>query len=213
MLVIFEKAFRDIAAKDAKPIWDRFVSFQCMSGDLEAMELAEKRRAEALRSLDDPQQQQQQSAKVSIQAVIHRKHFMDLWPCSKPYRETLSISTIHRNDIRLGLNSFRCWFCAIYVGLSKALNRRANARRVRNELADSARELPRPDVSKLRKLLCGTSVPLRAPDAVPLRMPPSTPMVLQQILRRLPRPNPHRVHVEKLIKFIRSVSGSWQWCT
>lgn len=49
MRVIFEKALRDVPVEKSEPIWDRFVAFQSISGDLEAVELAEKRRFDALK--------------------------------------------------------------------------------------------------------------------------------------------------------------------
>lgn len=49
MRVIFEKALRDVPVEKSEPIWDRFIAFQSISGDLEAVELAEKRRFDALK--------------------------------------------------------------------------------------------------------------------------------------------------------------------
>lgn len=76
---LFERALNSLPPEESVEIWKRFAQFEQTYGDLASMLKVEQRRKEALsRTSDDGAV----ALEDSIQDVISRYSFMDLWPCS-----------------------------------------------------------------------------------------------------------------------------------
>ncbi|XP_048321207.2 cleavage stimulation factor subunit 77 isoform X1 [Ziziphus jujuba] len=75
---LFERALSSLQPDESVEVWKRFTHFEQTYGDLASMLKVEQRRKEALsRNEEDPS-----TLEVSLQDVVARYSFMDLWPCS-----------------------------------------------------------------------------------------------------------------------------------
>ncbi|KAG6552890.1 hypothetical protein Mapa_005545 [Marchantia paleacea] len=77
--VLFERALKVLPPDESVEVWNRFMAFEQAYGDLQSMLKVEQRRREALNqnSEDGPS-----SIEGSLQQLIARYRFLDLWPCS-----------------------------------------------------------------------------------------------------------------------------------
>lgn len=76
---LFERAIGETPPEESKPLWDRYIEFQSMHGDLATVQQLEQRRREALGpdSTDD------------INVLILKSRFLDIWPCTAPQKSHL----------------------------------------------------------------------------------------------------------------------------
>lgn len=77
--VLFERALPVLPPEESGEVWGRFIQFEQQYGDLQSVLKVEQRRKEAF------SQDGENSADVlggSLQQLIARYHFLDLWPCS-----------------------------------------------------------------------------------------------------------------------------------
>ncbi|KAJ4830006.1 Cleavage stimulation factor subunit 77 [Turnera subulata] len=76
---LFERALSSLPPEESVEVWKRFTQFEQTYGDLTSMLKVEQRRKEALSrtSEDGPS-----ALEGSLQDVVSRYSFMDLWPCS-----------------------------------------------------------------------------------------------------------------------------------
>ncbi|KAL2900865.1 Cleavage stimulation factor subunit 77 [Bienertia sinuspersici] len=76
---LFERALNSLPPEESVEVWKRFGQFEQTYGDLASMLKVEQRKKDALsRTSDDGGVVQEDS----LQEVISRYSFMDLWPCS-----------------------------------------------------------------------------------------------------------------------------------
>ncbi|XP_074287176.1 cleavage stimulation factor subunit 77 [Silene latifolia] len=75
---LFERALNSLPPEESVEVWKRFAQFEQTYGDLSSMLKVEQRRKEALSRTSDEAEVQESS----LQEVISRYSFMDLWPCS-----------------------------------------------------------------------------------------------------------------------------------
>ncbi|KAI5661042.1 hypothetical protein M9H77_20365 [Catharanthus roseus] len=76
---LFERALSSLPPEESVEIWKRFSEFEQTYGDLSSMLKVEQRRKEALSKTGDGEESTLES---SLQDVVSRYSFMDLWPCS-----------------------------------------------------------------------------------------------------------------------------------
>ncbi|KAF5741638.1 cleavage stimulation factor subunit 77 isoform X1 [Tripterygium wilfordii] len=76
---LFERALSSLPPEESVEVWKRFTQFEQTYGDLASMLKVEQRRKEALsRTGEDGAL----ALEASLQDVVSRYSFMDLWPCS-----------------------------------------------------------------------------------------------------------------------------------
>lgn len=77
--VLFERALSSLPPDESVEVWKKFTQFEQTYGDLSSMLKVEQRRKEALCRTGDNGESTLES---SLQDVVSRYGFMDLWPCS-----------------------------------------------------------------------------------------------------------------------------------
>ncbi|CAK8533072.1 unnamed protein product [Lathyrus sativus] len=81
---LFERALSSLPPEKSVEIWKRFVQFEQTYGDLSSMLKVEQRRKEAFG------EDATTASESSLQDVVSRYSFMDLWPCSSNDLDHLS---------------------------------------------------------------------------------------------------------------------------
>ncbi|GAU38061.1 hypothetical protein TSUD_146200 [Trifolium subterraneum] len=81
---LFERALSSLPLEDSVEVWKRFVQFEQTYGDLASMRKVEQRRKEAFG------EDETAASESSLQDVVSRYSFMDLWPCSSNDLDNLS---------------------------------------------------------------------------------------------------------------------------
>ncbi|XP_052191786.1 cleavage stimulation factor subunit 77 isoform X2 [Diospyros lotus] len=76
---LFERALSTLPPEESVEVWKRFTEFEQTYGDLASMLKVEQRRKEALSRTSE---ESQSALESSLQDVVSRYSFMDLWPCS-----------------------------------------------------------------------------------------------------------------------------------
>ncbi|XP_031283342.1 cleavage stimulation factor subunit 77 isoform X2 [Pistacia vera] len=76
---LFERALSSLPPEESIEVWKRFTQFEQMYGDLDSMLKVEQRRKEALSRTGE---EGATALEGSLQDVVSRYSFMDLWPCS-----------------------------------------------------------------------------------------------------------------------------------
>ncbi|KAK4345376.1 hypothetical protein RND71_035552 [Anisodus tanguticus] len=76
---LFERALSSLPPEESVEVWKKFTQFEQTYGDLASMLKVEQRRKEALSRTGDDGTSELES---SLQDVVSRYSFMDLWPCS-----------------------------------------------------------------------------------------------------------------------------------
>lgn len=76
---LFERALSSLPPEESIEVWKRFTQFEQMYGDLDSMLKVEQRRKEALSRTGE---EGASALEDSLQDVVSRYSFMDLWPCS-----------------------------------------------------------------------------------------------------------------------------------
>ncbi|KAK1578044.1 hypothetical protein Q3G72_027104 [Acer saccharum] len=76
---LFERALSSLPPEESIEVWKRFTQFEQMYGDLDSMLKVEQRRKEALSRTGE---EGASALEGSLQDVVSRYSFMDLWPCS-----------------------------------------------------------------------------------------------------------------------------------
>ncbi|KAF5814394.1 putative suppressor of forked, tetratricopeptide-like helical domain superfamily [Helianthus annuus] len=83
---LFERALSSLSPKDSIEVWKRFSQFEQTYGDLASMLKVEQRRKDNLAIINEGAS----ALENSLQDVVSRYSFMDLWPCSSNELEHLS---------------------------------------------------------------------------------------------------------------------------
>ncbi|ERM99059.1 cleavage stimulation factor subunit 77 isoform X1 [Amborella trichopoda] len=76
---LFERALSLLPLEESVEVWKRFTQFEQTYGDLASMLKVEQRRKEALSGTGEDGSS---TLEFSLQDVVNRYSFMDLWPCS-----------------------------------------------------------------------------------------------------------------------------------
>ncbi|KAL8097037.1 cleavage stimulation factor subunit 77 [Apium graveolens] len=76
---LFERALSSLPPEKSVEVWKRFSQFEQTYGDLASMLKVEQRRKEALSGTGE---ESASALESSLQEVVSRYSFMDLWPCS-----------------------------------------------------------------------------------------------------------------------------------
>lgn len=76
---LFERALSSLPPEESIEVWKRFTQFEQMYGDLDSTLKVEQRRKEALSRTGE---EGASALEDSLQDVVSRYSFMDLWPCS-----------------------------------------------------------------------------------------------------------------------------------
>ncbi|KAH7557046.1 hypothetical protein JRO89_XS11G0036000 [Xanthoceras sorbifolium] len=76
---LFERALSSLPPEESIEVWKRFTQFEQMYGDLDSMLKVEQRRKDALSRTGE---EGASTLEGSLQDVVSRYSFMDLWPCS-----------------------------------------------------------------------------------------------------------------------------------
>ncbi|KAG7940838.1 hypothetical protein I3843_16G006500 [Carya illinoinensis] len=76
---LFERALSSLPPEESVEVWKRFAQFEQTYGDLASMLKVEQRRKEALSRTGE---EGASALEGSLQDVVSRYSFMDLWPCS-----------------------------------------------------------------------------------------------------------------------------------
>ncbi|XP_075647410.1 cleavage stimulation factor subunit 77 [Castanea sativa] len=76
---LFERALSSLPPEESVEVWKRFTHFEQTYGDLASMLKVEQRRKEALSRTGE---EGSSALEGSLQDVVSRYTFMDLWPCS-----------------------------------------------------------------------------------------------------------------------------------
>ncbi|XP_076957543.1 cleavage stimulation factor subunit 77-like isoform X1 [Bidens hawaiensis] len=84
---LFERALSSLPPEESVEVWKRFSKFEQTYGDLASMLKVEQRRKEALARTSE---EGSSALDNSLQDVVSRYSFMDLWPCSSNELEHLS---------------------------------------------------------------------------------------------------------------------------
>nr|GLL49213.1 cleavage stimulation factor subunit 77 [Ipomoea trifida] len=84
---LFERALSSLPPEESLEVWKRFSQFEQIYGDLASMLKVEQRRKEALSRTSDDEAPILES---SLQDIVSRYSFKDLWPCSSTALDYLS---------------------------------------------------------------------------------------------------------------------------
>ncbi|KAK8629727.1 hypothetical protein V6N13_078556 [Hibiscus sabdariffa] len=84
---LFERALSSLPQEESIEIWKRFTQFERTYGDLATMLKVEQRRKEALSGTSE---EGDSALETSLQDLISRYSFKDLWPCSSKDLDHLS---------------------------------------------------------------------------------------------------------------------------
>lgn len=84
---LFERALSTLPLEESTEVWKRFVHFEQTYGDLASMLKVEKRRKEALSQMGEDGASTLES---SLQDIVSRYSFMDLWPCTSSDLDNLA---------------------------------------------------------------------------------------------------------------------------
>ncbi|KAK9077280.1 hypothetical protein SSX86_005617 [Deinandra increscens subsp. villosa] len=84
---LFERALSSLPPEESVEVWKRFSQFEQTYGDLASMLKVEQRRKEALAKTSE---EGASAVENSLQDVVSRYSFMDLWPCSSNELDHLS---------------------------------------------------------------------------------------------------------------------------
>ncbi|KAA0041844.1 cleavage stimulation factor subunit 77 isoform X2 [Cucumis melo var. makuwa] len=84
---LFERALSTLPLEESAEVWKRFIHFEQTYGDLASMLKVEKRRKEALSQMGEDGASTLES---SLQDVVSRYSFMDLWPCTSSDLDNLT---------------------------------------------------------------------------------------------------------------------------
>ncbi|XP_022154467.1 cleavage stimulation factor subunit 77 isoform X2 [Momordica charantia] len=84
---LFERALSTLPLEESTEVWKQFTHFEQTYGDLASMLKVEKRRKEALSQMGDDGAS---TLEGTLQDVVSRYSFMDLWPCSSSDLDNLS---------------------------------------------------------------------------------------------------------------------------
>lgn len=84
---LFERALSSLPPEESVEVWKRFSQFEQTYGDLASMLKVEQRRKEALSRTGE---EGASALENSLQDVVSRYSFMDLWPCSSKELDHLS---------------------------------------------------------------------------------------------------------------------------
>lgn len=76
---LFERALSSLPPEESVEVWKRFTQFEQTYGDLSSMLKVEQRRKEALSGTGE---EGSSALEGSLQDIVSRYSFMDLWPCS-----------------------------------------------------------------------------------------------------------------------------------
>jgi cleavage stimulation factor subunit 3 len=82
MRVLFEKVLSIMPKEKSVEVWNLFLKFEMLVGNLDAMTKVEKRRSQMYPEMDPS----------GILAVVQRYRFLDLWPCSTEDLHSFSIA-------------------------------------------------------------------------------------------------------------------------
>lgn len=77
--VLFERALSVLPPEESVEVWNRFMLFEQTYGDLASMLKVQQRRKDALLQTGD---EGAASAESSLQQLVSRYRYLDLWPCS-----------------------------------------------------------------------------------------------------------------------------------
>ncbi|XP_022746886.1 cleavage stimulation factor subunit 77 isoform X6 [Durio zibethinus] len=84
---LFERALSSLPQEESIEVWKRFTQFEKTYGDLTSMLKVEQRRKEALSGTSE---EAASALESSLQEVVSRYSFKDLWPCSSKDLDHLS---------------------------------------------------------------------------------------------------------------------------
>lgn len=76
---LFERALSLLPPEESVEVWKQFIQFEQTYGDLASMLKVEQRKKEALSRMGE---EEASTLEGSLQDVVSRYSFMDLWPCS-----------------------------------------------------------------------------------------------------------------------------------
>ncbi|KAJ6703806.1 RNA CLEAVAGE STIMULATION FACTOR [Salix viminalis] len=76
---LFERALSSLPPEESAEVWKRYIQFEQTYGDLASMLKVEQRRKEALSRTGE---EGASALESSLQDIVSRYSFMDLWPCS-----------------------------------------------------------------------------------------------------------------------------------
>ncbi|KAL1224078.1 Cleavage stimulation factor subunit 77 [Cardamine amara subsp. amara] len=76
---LFERALSTLPTEESAEVWERFIQFEQKYGDLASMLKVEQRRKEAL---SGKAEEGSSALENSLQDVVSRYCYMDLWPCT-----------------------------------------------------------------------------------------------------------------------------------
>ncbi|KAJ6695699.1 RNA CLEAVAGE STIMULATION FACTOR [Salix koriyanagi] len=76
---LFERALSSLPPEESVEVWKRYIQFEQTYGDLASMLKVEQRRKEALSRTGE---EGASALESSLQDIVSRYSFMDLWPCS-----------------------------------------------------------------------------------------------------------------------------------
>uniref|UniRef100_A0A7N0T936 Suppressor of forked domain-containing protein n=1 Tax=Kalanchoe fedtschenkoi TaxID=63787 RepID=A0A7N0T936_KALFE len=91
---LFERALSSLPPEKSDEVWKAFVRFEQQYGDLNSILKVEQRRKEALAREDGSS-----ATESSLQDVVSRYSFMDIWPCSSKDLEHLSRQELLNKDV------------------------------------------------------------------------------------------------------------------
>lgn len=77
--VLFERALSLLPPENSEEVWKNFAKFEQTYGDLTSILKVERRRKEAL---SRPYEEDSSALESTLNDVVSRYNFMDLWPCS-----------------------------------------------------------------------------------------------------------------------------------
>ncbi|GER49866.1 mRNA 3'-end-processing protein rna14, partial [Striga asiatica] len=100
---LFERALSSLPPDESVEVWNKFIQFEQTYGDLASMLKVEQRRKEALCRMAENEDSVLEN---SLQDVISRYRFMDLWPCSSKDLDHLARQEwLTKNAIRKAENA------------------------------------------------------------------------------------------------------------
>lgn len=179
--VLFERALSVLPPEESIEVWNRFMLFEQTYGDLSSMLKVQQRRKDALLQTGD---EGTALAESSLQQLVSRYRFLDLWPCTSQDLDYLARQQVIAQRLSGKAEKTGTMQANIFAGAPEKGGMLLEG----PGIAGSSSNLLRPDVSKMvvydpRQAPAPSAVGLQTTNAQPILglHPAGAPGLLQQL--------------------------------
>ncbi|CAM6045157.1 unnamed protein product [Sphagnum compactum] len=173
--VLFERALSVLPPEESAEVWNRFLAFEQMYGDLVSMLKVEQRRKETLSQTGEDGST---LGEGSLQQLIARYRFLDLWPCS-----TFDLDHITHQQVLLAMMNpqVRCSSSTPGPVLNSVPFAVVEKAPIAGGTGGAGVNIVRPDVSRMVLYDPRQGFALRPPPLPPGRPPGDTSLAIKTV--------------------------------